>query len=94
MAPESYKIAVSDQALEDLKQRLSTAKFPDQLEYEDQDVWQFGTPVADIRRLVNYWKEDFDWRKVEATINEMPHYQTNVNVDGFGDLGIHCEGLL
>lgn len=93
MAPESYKISVSDQALEDLEQRLSTTKFPDQLEYEDQDVWQFGTPLADIRRLMDYWKEDFDWRKVEATINEMPQYQTGVNVGGFGDLSIHCEEI-
>ena len=90
MAPESYQISVSDEALNDLKQRLSNAKFPDQLEYEDQDVWPFGTPVADMRRLVNYWKEDFNWRKAEATLNELPNYHTTVDVDGFGGLDIHC----
>lgn len=91
MAPEPYQILVSENALKDLEQRLSTAKFPDQLEYEDHDVWQFGAPVADIRRLVNYWKSDFDWRTAEAMLNELPNYQTRVNVDGFGDLDIHCE---
>lgn len=91
MAPEPYQISVSDEVIKDLKQRLSNAKFPDQLEYEDQDVWPFGAPVADIRRLVNYWREDFDWRKAEATLNELPNYQTKVDVDGFGHLDIHCE---
>lgn len=89
MVPEPYQISVSDEVLKDLKQRLSTAKFPDQLEYADQDVWQFGAPVADIRRLANYWKEGFDWRKAEATLNELPNYQTKLDVDGFGDLDIH-----
>lgn len=92
MVPEPYQISVSDEVLKDLKQRLSTAKFPDQLEYADQDVWQFGAPVADIRRLANYWKEGFDWRKAEATLNELPNYQTKLDVDGFGDLDIHCKG--
>lgn len=92
MAPEPYQISVSDEALEDLKQRLTNVNFPDQFEYEDQDVWQFGAPVADIRRLVNYWKENFNWRKAEATLNELPNYRTRVEVDGFGDLDIHCEG--
>lgn len=91
MAPEPDQISVSDDALKDLEQRLSTAKFPDQLEYDDHDVWELGAPVADIRRLVKYWKSDFDWRTAEAKINELPHYRTKVNVDGFGDLDIHCE---
>ena len=90
MAPEPYQISVSVETLDDLKQRLSNAKLPDQLEYEDQDVWPFGTPVADMRRLINYWKEDFNWRKAEATLNELPNYNTTVDVDGFGGLDIHC----
>jgi len=93
MAPEPYQISVPDSALKDLQQRLSTAKLPDQLEYADHDVWQFGAPVADIRRLVNSWKDDFNWRTAEATLNELPQYHTKVNVDGFGDLDIHCEEL-
>ena len=93
MAPESYQISVSDEALNDLKQRLSNAKFPDQLEYEDQDVWQFGTPAADVRRLVKHWKEDFNWRKAEATLNELPNFHTAVDVEGFGGLDIHCRRL-
>lgn len=90
--PEPYQISVSDDLLKDLKQRLTNTKLPDQLEYEDQDVWPFGPPVAEVRRLVNYWKEDFNWRKAEATLNELPNYQTEVDVDGFGNLDIHCEG--
>ena len=88
MTPEPYKISVSDEALQDLSQRLSLTRYPDQL--EDEDCWQFGVPVADLRRLVARWKGGFNWRQAEALLNELPHFTTVVNVDGFGDIDVHC----
>lgn len=83
-----YTISVSDEAIRDLTQRLALARFPDQLQADDQ--WQFGTPVSDIQRLVGHWKDSFDWRKVESKMNELPNFQTQIAVDGFGDIDIHC----
>ena len=91
MAPEPYQISVPDQDLDDLKQRLSKTKLPDQLQYENEDVWQFGAPVAEIQRLVKYWKEEFDWKKAEAMLNKLPNHHTKIQVDGFGELDIHCQ---
>ena len=88
MAPEPFKILIPVEAVDDLKRRLTNTKLPDQLEYEDS--WQFGAPVADVRRLVDYWKDGFDWRRQEAALNELPHFKTKVNVEVFGDLRIHC----
>jgi hypothetical protein len=39
--------------------------------------------------LANYWKNGFDWKKQEAKLNELPHFKTKVEVDGFGDLDMH-----
>ncbi|KZF21554.1 alpha/beta-hydrolase [Xylona heveae TC161] len=87
--PQPYTISVPDAALEEVKQRLSFAKFPDQLQSPDQNDWPFGVPVAEVKRLVTYWKDKFDWRKAEAQLNKLPHYRTEIEVDGFGTLDIH-----
>ncbi|KAF4766091.1 hypothetical protein N7455_005254 [Penicillium solitum] len=87
--PKPYKISVPDESLQDLQQRLALSKFPTQLESSEQNPWDFGTPVKEVQRLIEYWKDGFDWRKAEAKLNELPQYQTQIEVDGFGSLDIH-----
>lgn len=89
--PKPHKISVPNESLQDLQQRLALSKFPAQLESSEQDPWDFGTPVKEVQRLIEYWKNGFDWRKAEAKLNELPQYQTQIEVDGFGSLDIHCE---
>lgn len=88
---QPYKISIPDESLKDVQQRLALARLPTQLESDEEDLWNCGTPVKDVQRLVEYWKNGFDWRKAEAKLNELPQYQTQVQVDGFGNLDIHCE---
>ncbi|CAG8326007.1 unnamed protein product [Penicillium salamii] len=87
--PQPYKISIPDEGLKDVQQRLALARLPTQLESDEEDLWNFGTPVKDVQRLVEYWKNGFDWRKAEAKLNELPQYQMQVQVDGFGNLDIH-----
>lgn len=89
-----FTISVPDEHLSQLQQRLALAKFPSQLVSPDQDVWDFGVPAKDIERLVNHWKNGFDWRAAEEKLNELPQYHTDINVEGFGTLDIHCKFLL
>lgn len=89
--PQPYTISVSDDVLEELKQRLTYARFPSQLESPNQDSWDFGVPAAEVKRLATYWKDGFDWRKAEAQLNELPQYHTDIEVEGFGSLDIHCK---
>lgn len=81
-----YTIAVPDSQIEDLKIRLNLAKFPDEL---DAAAWDLGAPLADVQRLATYWKDKFDWRKAEKTLNRFPHYTTDIQCDGFESLNIH-----
>lgn len=82
----SYRVHVSDSQIADLKTRLSMARFPDELESAG---WDLGSPLSDIKNLVDYWRDRFDWRKVEATLNRLPQYKTEIDVEGFGSLDIH-----
>ena len=88
MAPTPFPISIPQASLDDLKQRLALTKFPSQ--FEDADLWQFGAPVADIKRLANHWKDYFNWRGAEAKLNQLPQFKTAVVVDGFGELDVHC----
>ena len=57
---------------------------------EVEDVgWDMGTPLAEVKRLTEVWKNGFDWRKAEAKLNVLPHYTTDIDVEGFGTLNIH-----
>lgn len=83
-----FKIAVPDSDIQRLKQKLSAATFPEDVEYSDS--WDYGAPLKDIKRLASYWQNGFDWRAAEAKINnEQPQFTTSVSVDGFGDILIH-----
>ncbi|KAJ5167713.1 uncharacterized protein N7482_003307 [Penicillium canariense] len=86
---QPYLISVPDHDLEGLKQRLTWARFPSQLQSADQDPWDFGVPVNEVQRLVNYWKDGFDWRRAESQMNELPNFHTDIEVEGFGVLNIH-----
>ena len=86
-APEEpFKIAVPDADLDLLRQKLALARFPDEL---DGAGWDYGAPLADVKRLAAHWKDGFDWRKTEAAINEIPMYTRDVEVEGFGTLNVH-----
>jgi hypothetical protein len=83
----SYKISVPDQSLEDLKTRLSLTRFPDEL---DAAEWDYGAPLADIKRLVAHWKDNYSWRQAEQHLNDtLPQFSTPIAVEGFEPLQIH-----
>jgi hypothetical protein len=82
-----YRIAVPEEQILDLKQRLALTKFPkDEL---DGSGWDYGSPLADVKRLIAYWRDQFDWRKAEARLNQLPHFSTDIQCDGFESLKIH-----
>ncbi|KAE9390436.1 alpha/beta-hydrolase [Gymnopus androsaceus JB14] len=83
----SFKISVSSSALTALKSRLEGTIFPDEL---DGAGWDYGVPLADIKRLVTRWRDGFDWRKEEERLNTvLPQFTRDIEVEGFGILNIH-----
>ena len=54
-----FEIAVNDATLEDLRQRLADTRWPDEIPGSD---WDYGSNLAYIKELCEYWRTDFDWR--------------------------------
>lgn len=77
MAPESFRIAIPDERLDDMRRRLANTSWPGDFGNED---WRYGVEEGWMRRLVEYWANDYDWRAEEARMNELPHYR--VEIDG------------
>lgn len=71
-----FRIAVPDADLDDLKQRLSRARWP---EPECVDDWTQGIPLSYTRDLAEYWATEYDWRSREAALNRFDHYTTEID---------------
>jgi pimeloyl-ACP methyl ester carboxylesterase len=66
----SSPLAVSAADLDDLLDRLRRTRWAADLPGAS---WEAGTDRAELRRLVDYWADGFDWRAQEAAINALPH---------------------
>jgi epoxide hydrolase len=73
---ERFEIRVDDSVLDDLRNRLASARLPDQIEGTG---WEYGIPVDYVRELVDYWRDTYDWRAHEARLNELAHFRTSID---------------
>src|SRR3982074_1426646 len=80
------RITASDEALADLRRRIAETKWPKQETVTDASQ---GVQLATMRKLARYWQTDYDWRKVEARLNALPQFTTNI--DGLDIHFIHVR---
>ena len=83
---EPFRIATTDEQLDDLKQRLRTTRWP---ERECVDDWTQGIPLSYTQELCQYWLEHYDWRAREEQLNRFPQFKTTI--DGLGIHFIHAR---
>jgi hypothetical protein len=82
-----FTIDVPDAALSDLKLRLSLTKWPDEI---GEGSWEYGTPLALVKTIVEHWRDRFDWRKAEHSLNQLPQFQ--IELDGRIVHYVHVKG--
>jgi pimeloyl-ACP methyl ester carboxylesterase len=73
---EPFVIGVDEPALEDLRDRLRRARWP---EREPVGDWSQGVPLAYLRGLCAYWAGGYDWRATEARLNQIPQFTTAID---------------
>src|SRR6266478_4408512 len=81
-----FKVSVPQRAIDDLKRRLASTRWP---ERETVGDWSQGVPLQKAQALVAYWRDKYDWRRFEARINAFPQYRTQI--DGVGIHFIHMR---
>lgn len=75
---EPFRIDVAEEALSDLKDRLATTRFPNQVEGAG---WDYGTELGYLRELCGYWRDEYDWRVHERRLNGFDQFRTEIDGD-------------
>ena len=86
--PVPFTIAVPEEVLSDLRQRLAATRWPDEM---PGSGWQYGSNLGYIKDLVAYWQHDYDWRAQERLLNGFAHYR--VRLDDITLHYIHQPGV-
>jgi len=79
MSVRPFTIAVPQARLDWIARRLREAEWPTEAA---GDPWAYGASVPEMRGLVDYWLNGYDWRAREAAMNRFPHFMASVEVDG------------
>ncbi|MGZ3664410.1 MAG: epoxide hydrolase family protein [Ktedonobacterales bacterium] len=82
-----FQIQVAEEVLMDLRQRLARTRWPDSL---PDARWDYGTNLAYLQHLVEYWQEGYDWRAWERSLNTFPQFTTEI--DGIHLHFVHVKG--
>lgn len=69
---EEFTIAIDEDKLVDMNDRLKRTRFPTDFANDD---WRYGYNGVYHRQLVEYWIEQYDWRDVERRMNELPQFK-------------------
>uniref|UniRef100_A0A672JF70 Epoxide hydrolase n=1 Tax=Salarias fasciatus TaxID=181472 RepID=A0A672JF70_SALFA len=70
-----FRIQTSDEEIEDLHARIDRTRYADSLE---ESTFQYGFNSTYLKRVVSYWRNEFDWRKQVDVLNNYPHFKTKI----------------
>jgi pimeloyl-ACP methyl ester carboxylesterase len=75
-AIRSFEVNTPEAELTELRRRVLATRFP-----EKETVTDFsqGVPLATVQKLARYWATEYDWRKVEARLNAVPNFITEID---------------
>src|SRR5437867_8206428 len=71
-----FHVDVPKAELTELRRRINATKWPERETVTDQSQ---GVQLATIQALARYWATDYDWRKVEARLNAVPNFITEID---------------
>ena len=81
-----FHVDVPEAELTELRRRINATKWPERETVTDPSQ---GVQLATIQALARYWGTEYDWRKVEARLNALPQFMTEI--DGLDIHFIHVR---
>src|SRR5258708_27063796 len=76
-----FRVNVPETELTELRRRINATKWPERETVTDASQ---GVQLATTQALARYWATEYDWRKIEAKINALPQFITEID-----ELDIH-----
>jgi len=81
-----FQVNVPEAELTELRRRINATRWPEKELVSDHSQ---GVPLATMQKLARYWATEHDWRKVEARLNALPNFITEI--DGLDIHFIHVR---
>src|SRR5436190_2834429 len=81
-----FHVNVPEAELTDLRRRVLATRWPERETVTDASQ---GVQLATMQALARYWGTEYDWRKVEARLNALPQFITEI--DGLDIHFIHVR---
>src|SRR5438445_4167451 len=81
-----FHVNVPEAELTELRKRIDATKWPERETVTDASQ---GVQLATMQALARYWGTEYDWRKVEARLNALPQFITEI--DGLDIHFIHVR---
>jgi pimeloyl-ACP methyl ester carboxylesterase len=81
-----FHVDIPDEALDDLRRRIAATQWPEKETVGDESQ---GVQLATMKKLARYWETEYDWRTVEANLNALPQFITEI--DGLDIHFIHVR---
>jgi pimeloyl-ACP methyl ester carboxylesterase len=71
-----FEVHMPEDDLADLQRRIAATRWPSKELVTDRSQ---GVQLATIQELARYWTADYDWRQVEAELNTLPQFKTEID---------------
>jgi microsomal epoxide hydrolase len=84
-----YRIDIPDERLAAIMAKVEAY---DWSQLPDAGGWKAGVGVDDLKRLVAYWLDRYDWRTVERRLNRLPHFATDIEGERIHFLHLRGDG--
>jgi len=81
-----FHVNVPEADLTELRRRISATRWPERETVGDATQ---GVQLSTTKALAHYWATDYDWRKIEARLNSLPQFITEI--DGLDIHFIHVR---
>src|SRR6195256_5279990 len=72
----AFHVNVPEDQLVELRRRVAATRWPGKETVSDATQ---GVQLATMQKLAQYWATDYDWRKVEAKLNALPQFVTDID---------------
>src|SRR5918999_2970695 len=72
----SFQVEISEDQIDDLRRRIAATRLPSKELVDDRSQ---GVQLATIKKLVRYWTTEYDFGRVEARLNALPQFTTEID---------------
>jgi pimeloyl-ACP methyl ester carboxylesterase len=71
-----FRVDIPEEALDDLRRRIAATRWPSKELVADRTQ---GVQLATLQALARYWAEDYDFGRIEARLNALPQFTTEID---------------